>query len=139
MHSKLQYVETCLNGCYGPPARFYQEYSDHPFGSTIDYKVDHTYGTTDTWCAYINSVLKWCQSVTQPPQSVEAFSEIQASSKNGLDTTFSLVWYKDSSYVWHAFDQNDGLTGNCPYVAFGQSDNFRTTRGFCVYLPAVLR
>ncbi len=103
------YVEVCINDCNGPPPRFYQEYSDHPLGSTIDYKVEHSRGTVDRWCAYINNVQKVCTTVTQPPQHVEAFSEIQASSKNSLDTTFSNVWYADSSYVWHAFIQSDPL------------------------------
>jgi len=133
------YVEVCINGCFGPPPRFFQEYANHPFGSTIDYMVEFTPGTGNQWCAYVGGVQKYCAAVTTPPQTALISSEIIASSKNGLDTTFSEVRYKDSSYVWRDFEQSDVLEWNCPYVAVGQSNNFRATRGSCIYLPFVIR
>jgi hypothetical protein len=133
------YVEICINDCNGPPPRFFQEYADHPYGSTIEYMVEYIPGTGNRWCAYIGGVQKQCNTVTNPPQFAQASSEIIASSKNGLDTTFSEVRYKDSSYIWHDFEQSDGLEWNCPYVAIGQPNNFHAIRGSCTYLPVVIR
>lgn len=42
-----QYIETCINNCYGPPARYYQEFNVQNWGTEVSYEIDFTPGSGD--------------------------------------------------------------------------------------------
>ncbi len=83
-----QFIETCINGCYGPPARYYQEFSSQNWGTEVSYLIDYTPGSGDQWCAYIDGIQKKCQAIVAPPVTGQVYSEVHINSMNELDTHF---------------------------------------------------
>lgn len=97
--SAKRYVEYNLpNGTYN-----LVYHGTHAWGSIIEYKVEHIGGST--WCAYIAGSNKNCSQVVSAPREIQAFSEVQNSSNNVLNTRFSAAYYKTSAGIWQLFDQ----------------------------------
>lgn len=94
------YVEHCINGNYG-----ITEYGTQSWGSNVNYRVQ--YNGSSTWYAYINDSSKGGWGPLQAPKQVQEYSEVYKNSNNGLDTRFSSVYYRDSSYAWHLFNQGN--------------------------------
>lgn len=95
-----KYVETCIDECN--TSRYYAEFGTQAWGSTSDYLVEQTSGTT--WCAYIDGIQRRCQSIRSAPTWVQVFSEIKLSPFNKLDTLFDPVYFKNATGVWSVFD-----------------------------------
>lgn len=137
----LQFIETCINGCFGPPLRYIEEFNLQDWGTEVWYLIEFTPGTDDQWCAYINGVQKRCQAIVAPPVTGEVFSEIQINSRNELNTYFNDVYYKGSNFVWEPFDQG-GIApqSEFPYgIEVFQPSNFRTFRLKIVYVPVIMK
>jgi hypothetical protein len=135
-----QFVETCINGCNGPPARYYHEFGDHNWGATVSYMVEYQPGSGNIWCAYIGGIQKYCQAILIPPTTGQGLSEIQYNNLNEMDTYFNNVYYKNSSYVWQVFDQNETLYHDFPYtVQVFQPWNYHNFRLKLVYLPVAMK
>ncbi|MFZ2095874.1 MAG: hypothetical protein WAV05_04475, partial [Anaerolineales bacterium] len=141
LRGPYQFVETCVNGCYGPPARYYQEFNYQNWGTEVEYLIEYTPGSGNQWCAYINGYQKKCQAIVTPPIMGEAFSEIHVNSMNDLDTYFNNDYYKGADFIWRLLDQNEiPGTPNFPYnLQIFQPYNFRTYRSNLAYLPVIMK
>lgn len=114
------YVEHCISGNYG-----LTEYGTQSWGTGVNYRVQ--YNGYSTWYAYINDSNKGGWGPLSAPQQVLGYSEVHESSSNGLDTRFSSVYYRDSSYNWHLFDQGNWREDS-PYAV--QKDSYYYYRNY---------
>lgn len=135
------YVETCINNCNDPPGRFFQWYDVQSWGTTYDYLIDGS-AASNVWCVYINGVQTKCQSIRTAPSDIYFLSEILVSSRNGLDTLFDPVYYKNANYTWQVIDQPQNFGADFPYaVQVFTPWHFRTYRviTFDTFLPLIMK
>lgn len=130
----LSYIEFCIVHCTLVP-RYFVEFDPHLFGQIRNYRVEDISGTV--WCAYVNGQQIECRAVIDAPAPVAVSSEVIASSKNEINTSFLNVQYKDYANAWHLFDPILPISTQCPYLGSGNSSSFRSFRGSCVYVPAI--
>lgn len=141
LRGPYQFIETCINNCGGPPARYYVEFNFQNWNTEVWYEVDYTPGTGNQWCAYIDGYQKKCQTIVTPPVTAQVESEVQINSQNMLETYFNNDYYKGPDYVWRRLDQDEILIPpDFPYAReVFQPSNFRTYRLSMVYLPLAIK
>jgi hypothetical protein len=79
-------------------------YGHQNWGDVVEYRVEWLDGTT--WCAFIDNVQVVCTDIgISAPQDVNGHSEVHVYPQNELNTFFSNVYYRSSTYQWIPFDQ----------------------------------
>jgi len=101
------YVEVVIGGSYD-----LDEYGTQSWGTAIEYRVE--YDGSSTWNAYIDGTHRGGFGPHSVPRTVFALSEVHNNSANELNTQFSYVKYRNSSYNWVFFDQNKWIY-DAPY------------------------
>jgi hypothetical protein len=136
------YVEYCINPCVpGSGDRYWMWGPSQGWNNTVWYEVEYdpSHGAS-AWCAYINSIQIWCQdNIKVGPTSMQTYSEIHNSGFTPLNTHFSSLLIKYTSYTWHGQSLSN-MFHNPPYQTElgSQYVEFRTYRG-ATYLPYVMR
>jgi len=126
---------------YGSDARTYYEiYYGGGFGTQVDNQYSHTWGTTHNyrvewdgtyWEAYRDSTFLAegsGGSITNPPTTLLAMSEIHADPIAELDVHFTSVQWKNSSGTWNNFSRWWDYQDDDPYSVNHTTDpyNFNT-------------
>lgn len=116
-----RYWEYCAQNCDTNPAQYrLQKLSSQNWNSGIKYSVEYDGAqSSQTWCAWIAGIREMCKNdVRTAPSTMQIQTEVQHSSNNHIDTTFTGIRiHPTASGAWTYPNLDSYLTADSPYAA----------------------